>query len=353
MKTNCTANACALGAAALLALLGAGCGKQGSDSGTSGGAGSGATASAGAGLNGAGATFPEPLYQKWFQEYKGKTGVAINYQAIGSGGGIKNITAKAVDFGASDAPMSDVEMKAAPGILHVPTVAGAVCIAYNVPGVPAHIHLTGDVIAKMFLSQIKTWNDPAIATLNPTIKLPATAIVTAHRSDGSGTTNIFTTYLSDVSGDWKQGVGMGKSVKWPNGLGAKGNTGVAQLVQQNQGSVGYVELAYAVQNKIPFADVQNARGSFVAPSVEFATAAASGVTLPPDFRKVITNTADPNGYPITGFTFLLVYPDSKPEVKKFLQWAMTDGQKDAAALYYAPLPPSVQKRAQDEVNALK
>jgi len=351
MKTKHITNACALGAASLLALLGAGCGKQGS--GTSGGAGSTASPGGGAGLNGAGATFPEPLYQKWFQEYKGKTGVAINYQAIGSGGGIKNITARAVDFGASDAPMNDAELKAAPGILHVPTVAGAVCVAYNVPGVPAHIHLSGDVIAKMFLGQIKTWNDPAIANLNPAVKFPATPIVAAHRSDGSGTNNIFTTYLSQISPDWKQSVGSGKSVKWPNGLGGKGNSGVAQLLQQNQGSVGYVELAYAIQNKISYADVQNAAGKFIAPSVASATAAAQGVTLPPDFRKVITNTSDPNGYPITGFTFLLVFPYGKPEVKKFLQWAMTDGQKDAAALYYAPLPPGVQKRAQDEVNTLK
>ena len=350
MKPIIRTTICALSAAALLALLGAGCGKQSTDQGATSG---GTTASAGAGLNGAGATFPEPLYQKWFQEYKDKTGVAINYQAIGSGGGIKNITAKAVDFGASDAPMNDAEMKTAPGILHVPTVAGAVCVAYNVAGVPAHLHLSGDIIAKIFLGQIKTWNDPAIAALNPGAALPATPISTAHRSDGSGTTNIFTTYLSDISPAWKQAAGSGKSVKWPNGLGGKGNSGVAQLLKQNEGSIGYIELAYAITNKIGYADVENAKGNFVAPSVESATAAAQGVTLPPDFRKVITNTSDPNGYPITGFTFLLVYPDSKPELKKFLQWAMTDGQKDAAALYYAPLPPSVQKRAQDEVNALK
>lgn len=350
MKPIIRTTTCALSAAALLALLGAGCGKQSTDQGATSG---GTTASAGAEMNGAGATFPEPLYQKWFQEYKDKTGVAINYQAIGSGGGIKNITAKAVDFGASDAPMNDAEMKAAPGILHVPTVAGAVCVAYNVAGVPAHLHLSGDVIAKIFLGQIKTWNDPAIAALNPGAALPATPISTAHRSDGSGTTNIFTTYLSDISPAWKQAAGSGKSVKWPNGLGGKGNSGVAQLLKQNEGSIGYIELAYAITNKIGYADVENAKGNFIAPSVESATAAAQGVTLPPDFRKVITNTSDPNGYPITGFTFLLVYPDSKPELKKFLQWAMTDGQKDAAALYYAPLPPSVQKRAQDEVNALK
>ena len=350
MKPIIRTTTCALSAAALLALLGAGCGKQSTDQGATSG---GTTASAGAEMNGAGATFPEPLYQKWFQEYKDKTGVAINYQAIGSGGGIKNITAKAVDFGASDAPMNDAEMKAAPGILHVPTVAGAVCVAYNVAGVPAHLHLSGDVIAKIFLGQIKTWNDPAIAALNPGAALPATPISTAHRSDGSGTTNIFTTYLSDISPAWKQAAGSGKSVKWPNGLGGKGNSGVAQLLKQNEGSIGYIELAYAITNKIGYADVENAKGNFIAPSVDSATAAAQGVTLPPDFRKVITNTSDPNGYPITGFTFLLVYPDSKPELKKFLQWAMTDGQKDAAALYYAPLPPSVQKRAQDEVNALK
>ncbi len=350
MKPIIRTTTCALSAAALLALLGAGCGKQSTDQGATS---SGTTASAGAEMNGAGATFPEPLYQKWFQEYKDKTGVAINYQAIGSGGGIKNITAKAVDFGASDAPMNDAEMKAAPGILHVPTVAGAVCVAYNVAGVPAHLHLSGDVIAKIFLGQIKTWNDPAIAALNPGAALPATPISTAHRSDGSGTTNIFTTYLGDISPAWKQAAGSGKSVKWPNGLGGKGNSGVAQLLKQNEGSIGYIELAYAITNKIGYADVENAKGNFIAPSVDSATAAAQGVTLPPDFRKVITNTSDPNGYPITGFTFLLVYPDSKPELKKFLQWAMTDGQKDAAALYYAPLPPSVQKRAQDEVNALK
>lgn len=336
-----------LAAAAALGLLGAGCGKQGSDKD------SGTTASSGAGLNGAGATFPEPLYQQWFQEYKNKNGVAINYQPIGSGGGIKNITAKSVDFGASDAPMNDAEMKAAPGILHVPTVAGAVCVAYNVPGVPAHIHLNGDIIAKMFLGTIKTWNNPAIVTLNPGKTFPATPIVVAHRSDGSGTTNIFTTYLSQVSPDWKQAVSSGKSVKWPNGLGGKGNAGVAQLLKQNQGSIGYVELAYAMTNKIDFADVQNAKGNFIAPSVDSATAAAQGVELPPDFRKVITNTSDPNGYPITGFTFLLVYPDSKPELKAFLIWALNDGQKDAAPLYYAPLPPAVQKKALDEVNTLK
>ena len=216
------------------------------------------------------------------------------------------------------------------------------------------MHLSGDVIAKMFLGTDQDLERPGHHRAQPRQDAPRDARSSpAHRSDGSGTTNIFTTYLSEISPAWKQSVGAGKSVKWPNGLGGKGNSGVAQLLQQNQGSVGYIELAYAITNKITFADVQNAKGNFVAPSVESATAAAQGVTLPPDFRKVITNTTDPNGYPITGFTFLLVYPDGKPELKKFLQWAMTDGQKDAAALYYAPLPPSVQKRALDEVNAMK
>jgi len=330
-------------------LLSAGCGKQSSDGG-------GGTTSSSAGtttLNGAGATFPQPLYSKWFQEYKDKTGVAINYQPIGSGGGIKNITAKSVDFGASDAPMNDAEMKAAPQVLHIPTVAGAVCVAYNVPGVPDHLHLSGDVIAKMFGGQITKWNDPAIVALNAGKTLPATAIVACHRSDGSGTTNIFTNYLSEVSPAWQSSVGAGKSVKWPNGFGGKGNQGVAQLLKQNTGSVGYVELAYAETNKIPFADVQNSKGNFIAPSVASATAAAQGVTLPPDFRKVITNTDDPQGYPITGFTFLLVRPDANPKLKDFLKWALTDGQKDAAAMYYAPLPDDVQKKAMAVVDGLK
>lgn len=332
-----------------LALLGTGCGKQSGEAGGGGTSSPGATTS----LNGAGATFPQPLYQKWFQEYDKKAGVAINYQAIGSGGGIKNITAKAVDFGASDAPMNDEEMKAAPEVLHIPTVAGAVCVAYNVPGVPDHLHLSGDVIAKIFLGQITKWNDPAITALNAGKTLPATLITPCHRSDGSGTTNIFTTYLGQVSPAWQSGVGAGKSVKWPNGQGGKGNAGVAQLLKQNAGTVGYVELAYAETNKIAYADVQNAKGNFIAPSVASATAAAQGVTLPADFRKVITNTDDPQGYPITGFTFLLVRPDAKPELKSFLKWALTDGQADAAPLYYAPLPADVQKKALAVVDGLK
>ncbi len=304
-------------------------------------------------LNGAGATFPAPLYQQWFAEYKQKTGVQINYQPIGSGGGIKNITAKSVDFGASDAPMSDAELKAAPGILHVPTVAGAVVLGYNLPGAPAGLKLTGPVIAGIFLGKITHWNDPQIAALNPGVALPALTVAPFHRSDGSGTTNIFTTYLTAVSPDWKSGPGAGKSVKWPNGLGGKGNPGVAQLISQNGGGIGYIELAYAVQNKIPFAQVQNAKGNFITPSVASTTAAVGDVPVPSDFRVVPVNTADPQGYPITGFTFLLVYPDAKPAVKDFLTWAMTTGQGDAAKLLYAPLPPAVQKKALAEVQAIK
>jgi phosphate transport system substrate-binding protein len=305
-------------------------------------------------LNGAGATFPQPLYQKWFQEYNDKTGVEINYQGIGSGGGIKNITARSVDFGASDAPMSDAEMAKAPGILHIPTVAGAVTVAYNVPGVGPGIHLTGDVLAEIYLGQITNWNDSRITGLSPGTTFPNLPITTFHRSDGSGTTNIFTTYLSQISGDWASSVGAGKSVKWPEGLGGKGNPGVAALINQTSGGIGYIELAYAVHNNISYAAVRNAKNKFIYPSVDSTTAAAAGSSLPPDFRKVITNTSAPDGYPITGFTFLLVYKTgTKPELKQFLQWMLTDGQQEAASLLYAPLPENVRQRALAAVNSIQ
>ena len=303
-------------------------------------------------LNGAGATFPAPLYQKWVTEYNQDKHVQINYQPIGSGGGIKNITAHSVDFGASDAPMNAAELAAAPGILHIPTVAGAVTVAYNIPGVGPGIHLTGDVIADIFLGKIANWNDPRITRLSPGTKFPNLGIAPFHRSDGSGTTNAFTTYLSQISPDWKNGPGAGKSVRWVKGLGGKGNPGVAALIKQTEGGIGYIELAYAVQNVISYAAVRNASGKFVYPSVESTTLAAEGSTLPPDFRKVITNTSAPGGYPITAFTFLLVYPNAKPELKSFLEWALTTGQKDAAGLYYAPLPANVQKRALAVVDRL-
>lgn len=304
-------------------------------------------------LTGAGATFPAPLYQKWFQEYGQQKSVRINYQAIGSGGGIKQITAHSVDFGATDAPMNAGELALAPGIVHIPTVAGAVTVAYNIPGIGPGIGLSGPVIADIFLGKITKWNDPRITKLSPGVKFPNLAIATFHRSDGSGTTNIFTTYLSEVSGDWKDQVGAGKSVKWPKGLGGKGNPGVAALIKQNEGGIGYIELAYAVQFAISYAQVQNSHGKLIYPSVASTTIAADGATLPADFRKVIVNTKSAGGYPITGFTFLLVYKNSSPALKSFLQWALTSGQRDAAGLYYAPLPAGVQKRALAAVASLR
>ncbi len=311
-------------------------------------------AAAQAQINGAGATFPNPLYQRWFQEYRQQGGPAVNYQAIGSGGGIKNITAHAVDFGASDAPMNAAEMSAAPGILHIPTVAGAVVVAYNIPGVGPGIQLTPTVIADIFLGKITRWNDPAITRLNPGTRFPGTTIAPAHRSDGSGTTNIFTTYLAETSGEWASAVGAGKSVHWPIGLGGKGNQGVAQLIKTNEGGIGYIELNYAVTNAIPYAAVRNARGKGVYPTVGSTTLAVDAVPLPADFRKVAVNTGAAGGYPITGFTYLLVYRNgTKPEVKKMLQWMLTTGQKDAAPLYYAPLPPGVRQRALAAVASIR
>ena len=305
-------------------------------------------------LTGAGATFPAPLYLKWFQEYKGSNGVQINYQAVGSGAGIKAITGHTVDFGATDAPMNADELRNAPGILHIPTVAGPVCIAYNIQGVGPGLTLSGDVIADIFEGKITKWNDSRIANINKGTKLPGTSIFTAHRSDGSGTTNILTTYLGQVSPSWKSNVGAGKSVHWPVGLGGKGNQGVAQLVKQNDGGIGYVELAYAVNNNITYAAVRNQKGKAIYPTVATTTIAASGVEMPADFRKVITNTTAPGGYPITGFTFVLVYKNgTKPAMKKFLEWALTTGQTQAAASYYAPLPANVKTRALAAVASIQ
>ena len=304
-------------------------------------------------VNGAGATFPAPLYQKWFQEYHAEGGPTVNYQAIGSGGGIKNITAHAVDFGASDAPMNAAEMAAAPGILHIPTVAGAVVMAYNVPGVGVGIQLTPTVIADIFLGKITRWNDPAITRLNKGTKFPAITIAPEHRSDGSGTTNIFTTYLAETSSEWASSVGAGKAVHWPNGLGGKGNQGVAQLIKTTEGAIGYIELNYAVTNVIPYAAVRNAKGVGVYPTVESTTSAVDAVPLPADFRKVAVNTSSAKGYPITGFTYLLVYrTGTKPEVKKMIQWMLTTGQKDAGPMSYAPLPAGVRQRALAAVSTM-
>jgi phosphate transport system substrate-binding protein len=304
-------------------------------------------------LNGAGATFPYPIYSKWFNDYvKVDPSVRFNYQSIGSGGGIKQITEQTVDFGASDGPLSDEQLKAAPGhLLHFPTVMGAVVLTYNVEGVGTGLKLTPDAIAGIYLGTIAKWNDPALAKDNPGVKLPSKDIVVAHRADGSGTTYIFTDYLSKVSPEWEKKVGTSTSVNWPVGLGGKGNEGVTGIVKQTPDSIGYVELIYALSNKLPFADVKNQAGVFVKPSLQSVTAAAAGYAkeMPADFRVVITNAAGADAYPISGMTWLLVYEKQKDPAKgkklvEFLQWMMHDGQKLAPELDYAPLPkPVVEK----------
>ena len=308
-------------------------------------------------INGAGATFPAPLYQKWFSDYHtAHPDQAFNYQAIGSGGGIKQITEKTVDFGASDAPMSDEEMAKAPGITHIPTVLGAVVIAFNVPGVSA-LNLSPKTLAGIFLGTITKWNDAAIAAENPGVALPDMPIAVAHRSDGSGTTAIFTDYLAKVSPEWKTKVGAGKSVKWPVGLGGKGNEGVTGLIKQAPGGVGYVELAYANQNKLAVAALKNHDGAFVKPSVEAVSAAAAGASIPEDFRVSITDAGGKASYPISAFTYLLVYKDMTdstkgPAIAKFLWWATHDGQKTAPTLDYAPLPEPVVKKVEATLKTL-
>jgi phosphate transport system substrate-binding protein len=300
-------------------------------------------------LTGAGATFPYPLYSKWFSEYANLKGVRINYQSIGSGGGIRQLSEGTVDFGASDSPMSDEEMAKAKGgpILHIPTVLGAVVITYNLPGVTAPIELTPQIIADIFSGRITKWNDTRITSINPTVTVPKSDILVVHRSDGSGTSYIFTDYLSQAVPSWKASVGKGKEVKWPVGLGAKGNEGVAGQVKQTPGSIGYVELAYAKQNKLPIAAIKNKDGKFIIASVPAVTAAAAGVakTLPPntDYRISIVNAPGADSYPISSFTWILVYQHQKDPVKgrklvDFLNWALTDGEAEAPPLDYAPLP---------------
>jgi phosphate transport system substrate-binding protein len=298
-------------------------------------------------LTGAGATFPFPIYSKWFDAYhQAHPPVTINYQSIGSGAGIQQLKAGTVDFGASDAPLSNEERASMPApVVHIPTVAGAVVLAYNLPTVPSGLKLSGDVIADIFLGKITRWDDRRITALNPGRRLPGNAIAVAHRSDGSGTSYIFTHYLAAVSPVWKQSVGAGKSVNWPVGLGGKGNEGVTGIVKQIPGGFGYVELAYAIQNRLPFAQVRNRAGHFITPSVASTTAAAAGAIaqVKQDIRAPIVNSPDPRAYPIAGFTYLLVYKDMKDPARakvlvQFLHWAMRDGQKMAAALDYAPLP---------------
>ncbi len=308
-------------------------------------------------INGAGATFPYPLYSKWFSEYKKLfPTLNFNYQSIGSGGGIKQITEKTVDFGASDAPLSDQEAAKAPGLLNIPTVLGAVVVAYNLPGVAA-LNLSGPTVAGIFLGTISKWNDAAIAADNPGVKLPDTAIAVASRSDGSGTTYVFTDYLAKVSAAFKAKVGVGKSVKWPVGLGGKGNEGVTGLVKSTPGALGYLELAYANQNKISMANIKNADGAFVKPTIAATSAAAAGVPMPDDFRVSITNSPGKDSYPISSFTYLLVYQDQTnkdkgPAIIRFLKWAVTDGEKFAPALDYAPLPTPVQTKVLAKIATL-
>jgi phosphate transport system substrate-binding protein len=300
-------------------------------------------------LNGAGATFPYPIYSKWFSEYqKIHPNVQINYQSIGSGGGIRQITERTVDFGATDGPMTADQMHGASGIMHFPTVLGADVPVYNIPGVDAELKFTGHVLADIFMGKITKWNDKAITSLNPGVHLPDTDIAVVHRSDGSGTTYIFADYLAKVSPEWKTKVGVSTSVKWPVGVGGKGNEGVAGQVRQQPGSIGYVELIYAIQNKIDYGQVQNMSGKFVRASLDgvTASAAAAANAMPSDFRVSITNAPGENVYPISSFTWLLVYQNQKDKTKgkiltDFMHWMLTDGQKYCADLGYAPLPKQV------------
>jgi phosphate transport system substrate-binding protein len=310
-------------------------------------------------INGAGATFPYPLYSKWFDEYaKVDPSVRFNYQSIGSGGGQKQIMAQTVDFGASDGPMSDDNLAKAPGkLLHLPTVAGAVVVTYNLPGSPK-LKLDGAVIVDIFMGKITSWNHKKIAALNPEQKLPSSELVVVHRSDGSGTSYIFTDYLSSVSPEWEKAVGRNASVKWPIGLGAKGNEGVAGQVKQLPGTIGYVELAYAQQNKLPVADLKNSSGKFVTPSLESVTEALAAATVPDDFRFSMVNASGEKAYPVAGATWLLVYEQQKDPVKgkklvEFLNWALTKGEGMASSLDYAPLPESLQKRVLERVKTIK
>ncbi len=313
-------------------------------------------------INGAGATFPYPIYSKWFSEYnKVHPNVEINYQSIGSGGGIRQVTNQTVFFGATDGPMTPDQMQAAPGkLLHFPMVLGAVVPVYNIPNMRADLKFTGAVLADIFLGKITKWNDPAIMKLNAGVNIPATDITVVHRSDGSGTTYIWVDYLAKISADWKTKVGVATSVNWPTGVGGKGNEGVAGLVSQTPGSLGYVELIYALQNKIGYGSVQNIDGEFVPATVQSVTAAAAAAAnqMPPDFRVSITNAPGKGVYPISSFTWLLLYenPKDKAQAKimvDFVKWALSDGQKYCAELGYAPLPESVVKLELQALDKIK
>jgi len=314
-------------------------------------------------LTGAGATFPNPIYSKWFDAYSKKTGVQINYQSIGSGGGIKQYTEGTVDFGASDGPMTKDQMTAVQGeVLHVPTVMGAVVLTWNLPALgETQLKLDGPTIADIFLGHITKWNDKRLVALNPGVSLPNADIIVVHRSDGSGTSYIFTDYLSKVSPEWKEKVGFATSVGWPTGLGGKGNEGVTEQVKQTEGAIGYVELIYAVANKLPFAQVKSAAGSFVVPSLESVTAAAASAKFSAntDFRVSITNAPGATAYPISSFTWLLVRPKMKDQGKAkafhdFLTWMISPEAQDMASqLEYAPLPKEVVALISTRIKTLK
>ncbi len=316
-------------------------------------------------LTGAGATFPYPIYSKWFSEYHNlHPNVEINYQSIGSGGGIRQVTEATVEFGASDMPMTDAQLKEAETklktkVFNLPTVLGAVVPAYNIPGVSGEVKFTPEVLAGIFLGKISNWNDPAISKDNPGVKFPNQDIIVVHRSDGSGTTFIWTDYLSKVSADWKSEVGANTSVKWPKGLGGKGNEGVAGSIRQLPGSIGYVELIYAVQNHITYGSVRNSAGVFLRATLEGVTAAAaSAPKMPADFRVSITNSPGKDAYPISSFTWLLIPQQSKDPAKgkilaDFLNWMVTDGQKMTTALEYASLPQNVVAKEQETIKQIK
>lgn len=316
-------------------------------------------------LNGAGATFPYPMYSKWFSEYhKLHADVQVNYQSIGSGGGIRQVTEGTVDFGASDMPMTEAQLKEAQEkrktrILNIPTVLGADVPAYNIPGVTGEVKFTPDALAGIFLGRITKWNESAITSANPGINFPDKPIIVVHRSDGSGTSFIWTDYLSKISSEWESKVGRNTSVQWPVGLGGKGNEGVAGSIRQLPGSIGYVELIYAVQNNISYGSVKNSAGNFVKASLESVTvAAASAPKMPADFRVSITNAPGKDAYPISSFTWLLIPEQSKDAAKgkmlsDFLSWMLTDGQKLTAALSYAPLPENVAQKVQEAVKQVK
>ncbi len=317
-------------------------------------------------INGAGATFPYPMYSKWFDEYHKKfPNVQINYQSIGSGGGIKQVTEGTVDFGATDGPMNDDQLKAfqdkhGSAILHFPTVLGADVPTYNIPGISSELNFTPDALAGIFLGKITKWNDPAVAGANPNVKLPANDIVLVHRSDGSGTTYIWTDYLSKVSEEWKSKVGKGTSVNWPVGLGGKGNEGVAGLVKQTPNSFGYVELIYAIQNNMPYGRVKNSSGALIKADLASVTAAAAGAAkdMPEDFRVSITNAPGKSAYPISSFTWLLVPQKiqdagKRDALKGFLKWMVSDGQNYAETLSYAKLPKEVIEKEKKAINNIQ